>query len=150
MKTFYGDDDTGFHMMYLRAQGGYYIDVGCSRMIIEGKVDILDFNEIETFVPQGVRLKDGTVVEFDVVIAATGFRNMQENIRAVLGDGVADLVGPVWGMDEHYLMRNMWRRTAQEAFWVMGGGLVEARMFSKMLALQIAASLRGDMAPDRQ
>lgn len=146
MKTYYGDDDTGFHMMYLRGQGGYYIDVGCSRMIIEGKVDILDFNEIETFVPQGVRLKDGTIAEFDVVIAATGFRNMQENIRAVLGDHVADLIGPVWGMDEQYLMRNIWRRTAQEAFWVMGGGLVEARMFSKMLALQVAASLRGDMA----
>ena len=72
---------------------------------------------------------------------------MQENIRQVLGDGIADSIGPVWGMDEKYLMRNMWRRTAQEGLWVMGGGLIEARMFSRMLALQVAASLRGDMQP---
>ena len=147
MKTYYGDDDTGFHMMYLRGQGGYYIDVGCSRLIAEGKVEIQNYDEIDCFVPEGARLKDGTILEFDLIVAATGFRNMQENIRQVLGDGIADSIGPVWGMDEKYLMRNMWRRTAQEGLWVMGGGLIEARMFSRMLALQVAASLRGDMQP---
>lgn len=148
MKTYYGPDETGFHMMYLRGQGGYYIDVGCSRLIAEGRVEILDFDEIDTFVSDGIRLKDGSVETFDLIVSATGFRNMQENIRRILGDDVADRVGPVWGVDEAYNQRNIWCRTAQKAFWVMGGGMTEARMFSRMLALQIAAAIKG-VLPER-
>ena len=32
----YGEDETGFQMMYLRRGGGYYFNVGCSELIISG------------------------------------------------------------------------------------------------------------------
>jgi hypothetical protein len=37
----------------------------------------------------------------------------------------------------------MWRRTNQPGFWVMGGNLLDSRMHSKFLALQIKADLIG-------
>ena len=40
-------------------------------------------------------------------------------------------------------MRNMWMRTAQPGFWVMGGSLIDARLYSRFLAVQIKAQLDG-------
>jgi hypothetical protein len=88
-------------------------------------------------------MKDGEIVPCDLVVLATGFQNMQENIRVMFGDEIADRVGPVWGFDEDHNMRNMWRQTAQENFWIMGGSILEARLNSRFLALQIKASLQG-------
>ena len=88
-------------------------------------------------------MKDGRVIPLDLVVLATGFRNMQEGIRRIVGDEVADKVGPIWGFDEDYQMRNMWRRTAQDGFWVMGGALIDARLNSRFLALEIKAAIEG-------
>ena len=46
-------------MKYLQRGGGYYLNVGCSELIIKGEVGLLQFDEIDTFVPEGARLKDG-------------------------------------------------------------------------------------------
>lgn len=142
-ETYYGADDTGFHMMYLRGEGGYYINVGCSDLIIEGKVGVLQARDTAGFVADGLRRKDGSVVPADLVVLATGFENMQEGVRAMLGDTVAERVGPIWGFDEDEQMRAMWRRTGQENLWIMGGALIEARLHSRFLALEIRAALDG-------
>ena len=100
-------------MMYLRRGGGYYFNVGCSELIISGAVKLLQFSDIETFVPEGARLRDGRIVPAELLVLATGYKNQQETVRACLGDTIADKVGPVWGFDEGGELRNMWRRTAQ-------------------------------------
>lgn len=142
-----GEDETGFQLLYLRGAGGYYIDVGCSRLIIERKVALLQAERMDRFVPDGLRLRDGSLVPCDLVVLATGFETMQEGIRAMLGDAVADRVGPIWGFDEDHNMRNMWKRTRQPGLWIMGGAIIEARLFSRFLALQIRASLDGVLPP---
>ena len=48
-----GEDETGFQMMYLRRGGGYYFNVGCSELIISGKIKLLQFSDIERFVAAG-------------------------------------------------------------------------------------------------
>jgi hypothetical protein len=136
-----GPDGTGFHMMYLRKGGGYYINVGCSDLIADRKIDLFQARDIQRFTPTGVSLRNGLHVDFDVVVLATGYENQQEGIRRLLGDEVADRVGPIWGFDENYVMRNMWQRTAQDGFWVMGGSLIDCRLYSRFLALQIRAEL---------
>jgi cation diffusion facilitator CzcD-associated flavoprotein CzcO len=142
-KTYQGNDDTGFTLLYARGNGGYYINVGCSDLIIQGKLGVLQAEEVETFTAEGLRRTDGTIVGYDLIVLATGFDGMQANIRHMLGDDFADRVGPVWGLDEDHVMRNMWRRTALENFWIMGGSITEARPFSRFLALEIKASLLG-------
>ena len=49
----FGEDETGFQMMYLRRGGGYYFNVGCSELIISGQVKLLQYADIETFVARG-------------------------------------------------------------------------------------------------
>ncbi len=142
-ETWYGKDDTGFHMMYLSGDGGYYINVGCSDLIAEGKIGVIQARDSEGFVAEGLRMKDGNTVPCDLVVLATGFRNMQEGVRQLVGDAIADRLGPIWGFDEDWQMRNMWRRTAQDNLWIMGGALIDARLNSRFLAIEIKAALDG-------
>jgi len=148
-RTHNGPDETGFQLLYLRGAGGYYIDVGCAELIIDRRIGVLQAEDLDRVVPDGLRMKDGTVAPCDLIVLATGFESMQEGIREMLGDAVADRVGPVWGFDENNNMRNIWRRTAQDGFWTMGGAIIEARLNSRFLALEIAAELKG-LLPRRE
>src|SRR5665647_325296 len=40
-RLYFGEDDTGFQMMYLRRGGGYYFNVGCSDLIVSGQIGLL-------------------------------------------------------------------------------------------------------------
>ena len=55
-RLWFGEDETGFQMMYLRRGGGYYFNVGCSELIISGKVKLLQFSDIDTFTAGGALL----------------------------------------------------------------------------------------------
>jgi len=134
-----GEDDTGFQMMYLRRGGGYYFNVGCSELIIDGKVKLVQFSGIDRFVADGARLKDGGLVPAELLVLATGYKNQQDAVRLYLGETIADKIGPVWGFDEGGELRNMWRRTAQDGLWFTAGSLAQCRIFSRYLALQIKA-----------
>jgi putative flavoprotein involved in K+ transport len=135
----FGEDETGFQMMYLRRGGGYYFNVGCSDLIVSGAIGLLQYSDIDTFVAQGARLKDGTIVPADLLVLATGYKNQQDTARALLGDAIADAVGPVWGFDPGGELRNMWKRTAQPGLWFTAGSLAQCRIFSRYLAIQIKA-----------
>jgi putative flavoprotein involved in K+ transport len=134
-----GEDDTGFQMMYLRRGGGYYFNVGCSDMIVDGRIGLLQYDAVDRFVASGVRLRDGTVHDADLVVAATGYRNQQETVRAFLGDAIAARIGKVWGFDEGGELANMWKRTPQPGLWFTAGSLAQCRIYSRYLALQIKA-----------
>jgi hypothetical protein len=138
-----GEDDTGFQMMYLRRGGGYYFNVGCSELIVAGKVKLIQFADIDRFVAKGARLKDGSTVPAELLVLATGYKNQQEAVRLYLGDAIADAVGPVWGFDDGGELRNMWKRTAQPGLWFTAGSLAQCRIFSRYLALQIKALEEG-------
>ena len=135
----YGPDDTGFQMKYLQRGGGYYFNVGASDMIVEGRIGLLQFAEIERFVAEGARLKDGSVVPAELLVTATGYLNQQEVVRHFLGSAIADRIGPVWGFGDDGELRNMWRPTGQDGLWFTAGSLAQSRIYSKVLALQIQA-----------
>jgi putative flavoprotein involved in K+ transport len=139
----FGVVDTGVEMMYLRRGGGYYFNVGCSDLIIKGEVGLLQFADVNSFVTDGIRLRDGTLVPADLLVLATGYKNQQEAVRLYLGDEIADRIGSVWGFDEGGELRNMWRRTAQPGLWFTAGSLAQCRIFSRYLAIQIKALEEG-------
>lgn len=144
-RTDFEPDRTGFHMKYLRKGGGYYINAGASDLIIDGSIAVRQAADIATIEARGLRLTDGTLLEADTIVLSTGYKNQQEGVRQLFGDDVAERVGPIWGFDENHVMRNMWVRTAQDGLWVMGGALMEARLYSTYLALQIRADLDGTL-----
>jgi len=134
-----GEDDTGHQMKYRRRGGGYYLNAGCSDLIIDHKIGLLQYDDIEKFVPEGALMKDGTIQQADLLVLATGYYSQQEVVRRLMGDEVADRVGQVWGIGANGELANMWTRTPQEGLWFMGGALAQARIYSKYVALQIKA-----------
>jgi cation diffusion facilitator CzcD-associated flavoprotein CzcO len=134
-----GPDGTGWQIMYQNRGGGYYFDAGCSQMIADGKIDLLQFEDIERFCEVGVRMQDGSVHEADLIVLATGYFGQKEAVRGIVGDAIADRIGPVWGFDDEGELAGMWRPTGQPGLWFFGGGLAQCRIFSKVLALQIKA-----------
>ena len=143
----FGPDQTGFHMKYLRQGGGYYINVGCSQLVAQRRIRLVHARDLATFGESGLQLADGSSVPADLVVLATGYEKQPAGIRRLCGDAVADRVGDVWGFDDQGFMRNMWTRTGQDRFWLMGGALNECRLFSRFLALQIKADLEGLLPP---
>jgi putative flavoprotein involved in K+ transport len=138
-----GDDNTGFQMSYLRRGGGYCFNVGCSDLIINGEVGLVQYSDIDKFISNGVRKKDGSIIEADLLVTATGYKNQQDTVRHFLGDDVAERIGQVWGFDEGGELRNMWRRTSQPGLWFTAGGLAQILIYSKYLAMQIKAVEEG-------
>jgi putative flavoprotein involved in K+ transport len=131
-------------MKYFRQGGGYYLNVGCSDLIIEGEIGLLQFDEIERFAPEGARLRDGRMLEADLIVLATGYRPQQELIGRLFGEEVAARVGPIWDYDqESGEVRNVWKRTAQEGLWFIAGSLAQCRISSRWLAMQIKACEEG-------
>jgi putative flavoprotein involved in K+ transport len=134
-----GPDGSGWQIMYQNRGGGYYFDAGCSQMIVDGDVGLLQFDDIERFCAKGVRLKDGSLHEADLIVLATGYLGQKDAARRIVGDAITDRIGPVWGFDEEGELAGMWRPTGQPGLWFFGGGLAQCRIFSKVLALQIKA-----------
>ncbi|KEF51107.1 uncharacterized protein A1O9_12830 [Exophiala aquamarina CBS 119918] len=136
-----GPENSGLFMKYFQRGGGYYIDVGGSQLIIDGKVKMKQGQEIDEILPRGIRFADGSELEADEIIFATGYQNMRTQAREIFGDEIADRVGDIWGYDAEGEMRTIWRQTGHPGFWFMGGNLALCRYYSKLLALQIKASL---------
>lgn len=138
-----GPDDTGLLMKYLQRGGGYYIDVGASRLIAEGKIAVRQGQEIAEIQPHGLRLADGSELRADEIVLATGYQNMRTQAREMFGDEVADRVDSVWGFNAEGEVRTMWQRSGHPGFWFMGGNLALCRYYSLLLGLQIAALEKG-------
>jgi putative flavoprotein involved in K+ transport len=138
-----GEDKTGHQMKYRRRGGGYYLDVGCSGLIISGAIRLLQFDQIERFVAEGARLKDGSTRPADLLVLATGYQTQQDLVRRLLGEAIAERVGQIWGFGPDGEMANMFKRTPQEGLWFIAGGLGQCRIYSKYLALQIKAIEEG-------
>jgi putative flavoprotein involved in K+ transport len=138
-----GDDDTGWTMKLFREVRGYYLNVGASEAIVEGKIAMLDFGQIERFVPDGVLLTDGSVAPFEAVVLCTGYHDLSEDVAALIGPEVAQKIGRCIGVAEDGEYRTMGRPTAQLHLWLMNGGIVDARKSSDILALQVIAQMEG-------
>jgi len=138
-----GEDGSGFYLKYLRYGGGYYLNLGASDLIAAGDIGLKAGVGVANLTQDSAVFTDGSRMPVDMVVLATGYENMQESVRALFGNEVADRVGPAWGFDEGGEMRNMWKRTAQEGLWLMGGSFAQCRIYSRYLALQIKAVEEG-------
>ncbi len=147
----FGDDDSGLFMKYLRRASGYYIDVGASQLIIDGEVKLVK-GQVDHFEEDAVVLADGTRLEADLVVMATGYGSMNGWAADLISQEVADRIGKVWGLGSDTTkdpgpwegeQRNMWKPTQQPNLWLHGGNLHQSRHYSLYLALQIKARQEG-------
>jgi len=151
----WGPDGSGLFMKYLRRGSGYYIDVGASQLIIDGKIKLVN-GQVAEIEEHGVKLADGRQIPADVIVYATGYNSMNGWVADLCGQEMADKVGKVWGLGSDTPkdpgpwegeQRNMWKPTQQEALWFHGGNLHQSRHYSQFLALQLKARLEGIPTP---
>jgi len=148
----FGEDGSGLFMTYLRRGSGYYINVGASELIIEGKIQLKSGTNIDHIKENSVVLTDGTELPADLIVYATGYQSMNTWAAELISQEVADKVGKCWGLGSGTTkdpgpwegeLRNMWKPTLQEALWFHGGNLHQSRYYSQFLALQIKARCEG-------
>ena len=117
----WGADNSGLFMKYLRRGSGYYIDIGASQLIIDGKIKLVA-GQVEEITEHGVRLDNGQEIPADVIVYATGYGSMNGWVADLCNKEMADKVGKVWGLGSDTPkdpgpwegeQRNMWKPTQQ-------------------------------------
>jgi len=146
-KLDFGDGGTGWQFKYLTRGGGYYFNVGCSDLVVSGAIKLAQFSDIDGFVTDGARLKNGETLAADLIVLATGYRPQEYLVRKLFGEVVAVRVGPIWGFGDGQELRNMYTRTGQPGLWFIAGSLAQCRINSRYLALQIKAIEEGLLTP---
>ena len=146
----WGDDGSGLFMKYLRRGSGYYIDVGASQLLIDGKVKLKSGVNVTEVKENSVVFDDGTELPADLIVLATGYGSMNGWAARIISQDVADKVGKCWGLGSDTTkdpgpwegeQRNMWKPTQQQALWFHGGNLHQSRHYSQFLSLQIKARM---------
>lgn len=151
-KLDFAEDGAGISGKYQRSASGYYIDVGASEMIADGRIALKSGAEISHITETGVGFVDGSHIEADLIVYATGFGSMEEWVTRLIGDDVAEKIGKCWGYGSGFKgdpgpwegeLRNMWKPTAQDGLWFMGGNLAQVRFYARLLGLQLKARAEG-------
>ncbi len=144
----FGEDDTGLYMKYLRRGSGYYIDVGASALVADGRIGLRSGVRVRGLRARSVVLDDGSELPADLVVYATGFGPLSDVVAGLVSPEVAERVGPIWGLGSGTTrdpgpwageLRNMWAPTRQPGLWIHGGNLQQSRFYSLQLALQLKA-----------
>ena len=148
-KLDFGEDGTGWQFKYLTRGGGYYFNVGCSDLVADGEISLVQFADIDGFEADGARMTSGDALPLDLVVLATGYKGQEVLVRKLFGDDVADRVGPIWGFGDEQELRNMFMRTGQPGLWFIAGSLAQCRIYSRYLGLQIKACEEGLMSAVR-
>jgi putative flavoprotein involved in K+ transport len=152
----WGVDGSGLFLKYLRRGSGYYIDVGASELVADGKVKLKSGAQVKEIVEDGIAFEDGSKLKADVIVYATGYGSMNGWAAELISQDVADKVGKCWGFGSDTPkdpgpwegeLRNMWKPTHQEALWFHGGNLHQSRHYSQFLSLQLKARMEGIPTP---
>jgi putative flavoprotein involved in K+ transport len=152
----FGEDGSGLFMKYLRRGSGYYIDVGASELVANGSIKLRSGVTVSEIKPHSVLLDDGSELDADLIVYATGYGSMNGYAAQIISQEVADRVGKCWGLGSGTTkdpgpwegeLRNMWKPTQQPGLWFHGGNLHQSRHYSQFLSLQLKARLEGIPTP---
>jgi len=139
----FGPEGAGALPLFLNRGGGYYVDTGASQLIADKKIKLKVGGEIERFTSSGLKFTDGTILDVDVVVFATGFGNAREIADEILEPEVAEQIKPVWGLDSEGEVRSVWRHSGHPQVYFAIGNFAMSRLYSHYLALQIKAQELG-------
>ncbi|KLO18204.1 FAD/NAD-binding domain-containing protein [Schizopora paradoxa] len=139
----FGEDNSGYYSQFWKRGGGYYLDVGASQLIIDGKIGLKSGNQISHFTKDSIVFDDGSSLPADVVVFATGYGKPLDLLTEVAGKEVAARTKPIMDLDAEGEVNTYWRFSGVEGLYHMMGNLALCRFHSKHLALQIKAKEEG-------
>ncbi|KAG1734003.1 FAD/NAD(P)-binding domain-containing protein [Suillus lakei] len=126
--------------LFSRLGSGSMLDIGCGKLIVEGRIKIKQGQDISHFEKDGITFKDGSKLSADVIVLATGNEPIMKNTRALLGNEITEQLPPkVWGLDSEGELNQTYRPSGHPGLWFAIGPFGTSRFFSKHLGLQILA-----------
>jgi putative flavoprotein involved in K+ transport len=152
----FGEDGSGLFMKYLRRGSGYYIDVGASELVADGKIKLKTKVGVKEIKANSVVFDDSSELPADLIVSATGYGSMNGWAARLISQHVADKVGKCWGLGSDTKkdpgpwegeLRNMWKPTQQDQLWFHGGNLHQSRHYSQFLSLQLKARMENIPTP---
>lgn len=124
---------------------GYYYNAGASELIADGTIKLRHGNVVGV-TPTGIELADGSAIDADLVIFATGYRSPAVAVENLLGAKIAAQLQQFADVSSDREYGRLWRRSGIDRLWFMISlGIGDGRFYSKLLALQIAAIEAGTM-----
>lgn len=138
-KLEWGPDGTGLIGKHLfEGRDSYQINCGASELIADGSIAVQNGVTIASAKRRSIVLSDGTELDADAIIFATGYEPLFDSIKTLLGAS-AEKVTKVYGLAEDGEYSETWRRSGQPGLWFATGFVAIARYYSHALALQIRA-----------
>lgn len=139
----WGPDGTGIIGAHMSGRDSYQIDIGASGLIADGRIHLKQGVEL-------VELKDGTTavfsdgseLEVELIVFATGYEQFWKHIRPSLGTAAAK-IDKAYGRAADNEYANTWRRSAQPGLWFGTGFIRMARFYTTFTALLIKAIEEG-------
>ena len=128
-------EEGAFAAAHRRAISPSIIDIDVIDAIRHGEIEVVQ--TVESVHPAGVSLVDGTLVQPEVVVAATGYRS-----------GLESMVGHLDVLDDHGFPRIMAPKPASKGLWFIGYQLgptllgiagQQSRPLARMIAKDLAA-----------
>ncbi|RDW64971.1 hypothetical protein BP6252_10622 [Coleophoma cylindrospora] len=104
--------------------GGFYVDIGCSPLIASGEIKMHQGRNISHLSATSMVFDDGSEVEADEIILATGFVGVKVHTRKTFGDQVADSIDTIWGIDEEGEQRGVFKRYCSNFSFLFSDSLV--------------------------
>ncbi|UMG91302.1 NAD(P)/FAD-dependent oxidoreductase [Nocardioides sp. TF02-7] len=145
-KLEWGPDGTGIIGAHMSGMDGYQINIGASELVADGRVALKQGTElVEVKDGRTVVFDDGSELEVDVIVFATGYEQMWNHMRPTLGAAAAR-IEKAYGRADDNEYANTWRRSAQPGLWFCTGFIRMCRFYSTFTALLIKAIEEGDRA----
>jgi cation diffusion facilitator CzcD-associated flavoprotein CzcO len=117
-------------------------DTGASQLIANGKIKLKSGPQIERFTEHAIRFDDGSELEADVIVFATGcaasprlsplydckptdgdhrLGDCRAHIQRVCGATLVEKCKPIWGLDKEGEINGAWRDMGVRGLWYMMG-----------------------------
>jgi putative flavoprotein involved in K+ transport len=90
----FGEDGGGFFTRATQDPSGFYIDVGASELIVDGRIAVRSGVSVDVIRERSVILSDGAELPADLIVYATGYRKLATLSEVLPGDMIRKL-GPV-------------------------------------------------------
>ncbi|KXN87227.1 putative indole-3-pyruvate monooxygenase YUCCA4 [Leucoagaricus sp. SymC.cos] len=138
-----GHKDAGALLSAFTTAGGYYLDVGGSQYVIDGKIKLKNDSTLESFTETGLKFANGSELPADVVVFCTGLGKARDVVQQVLDPETFKDVGEIWNLDDEGEFNGVWGDLGVPNLWFMMGNLALCRFYSKCISLQIKAIEEG-------
>ena len=105
-------------------------------MIIDGKIGLKNNSAIKEFTKAGLKFEDGSTLDADLVVLATGVGDYRDGFRKLLSKELGSKLQQIWGLDDACEVKGAWRDLGVDNLWCMMGNLSLSRYHSRHVALR--------------